>query len=118
MANFTTDQTTPAEAAIATLKKLPDNHKKLDEAELTLIDLAMNNGETWDTLAEALGKESGQSMYERYTLLGGRRPFTPVHQGPGGPKWLTAESAGRTNSDVAELEARVTEFWNTSRPTK
>ena len=34
------------------------------------------------------------------------------------PNWITAEQASQTNSDVAELEARVTEFWNNSRPAK
>lgn len=32
------------------------------------------------------------------------------------PNWITAEQASQTNSDGAELEARITEFWNNSRP--
>ncbi|MBS2993378.1 hypothetical protein AC1659_29185 [Rhodococcus erythropolis] len=30
------------------------------------------------------------------------------------PNWITAEQASQTHSDVAELEARITEFWNTN----
>ncbi|MCW2093000.1 UNVERIFIED_ORG: hypothetical protein M2328_006353 [Rhodococcus erythropolis] len=30
------------------------------------------------------------------------------------PNWITAEQASRPNPEAAELEARVTEFWNTN----
>ena len=68
-----TIQGTPAHQSIEGLKNLANERKTLNTNEIRLIETARNHGETWETLATALGKTSAQALQQHYRRLGGRQ---------------------------------------------
>ena len=102
-----TIQGTPAHQSIEGLKNLATKRKTLNANELSLIETARNHGETWETLATALGKTSGQAMQQHYRRLGGRQSWptrsTPRNQ-DASP--TAVDAAGRTwpVCSVADLQ--------------
>lgn len=52
-------------------------------------------------------KPQGTHMNETSTIRVGR-----MHRSA--PNWITAGETSQTNINAAEIEARITEFWNTN----
>lgn len=57
---------------LAALRLVPQVRRDVDEAELRLVDSALERGETFDAIGATRGF-TGPEMAERYQRLGGRR---------------------------------------------
>lgn len=70
----------PVGDVLAALRLVPGERSALEEIERTLIEAALDRGETWATLANQLGYGTRQNLQQRYRRLGGRRSW------PSGPR--------------------------------
>lgn len=70
----------PVSDVLAALRLVPGERSALEEIERTLIEAALDRGETWATLAKQLSYGTRQNLQQRYRRLGGKRTW------PSGPR--------------------------------
>lgn len=62
-------------AVLEELRRLPAQRDHFDATERQLIEEARDLGETWESLADAVGRGSEQAMQQRYRRIGGQRTW-------------------------------------------